>query len=93
MKPLGLIISLFIMAASACSETGIVKWFTSNKGYGFIQREGSLDDVFVHYKNIIGVRCSFWKRLLSKVMLYQERLICFRMVIDHLLMGKGSVLM
>lgn len=34
-------------------ETGLVKWFDSAKGYGFIQRpEG--DDVFVHYRAIRG---------------------------------------
>ena len=34
-------------------ETGIVKWFNSSKGYGFITRESG-DDVFVHYKAIDG---------------------------------------
>jgi len=34
-------------------ETGIVKWFNSSKGYGFISREEG-DDVFVHYKSIVG---------------------------------------
>lgn len=33
--------------------TGVVKWFNTAKGYGFIQCEGK-DDVFVHYRAIRG---------------------------------------
>lgn len=32
-------------------ETGTVKWFSSEKGYGFIQRQNG-PDLFVHYKAI-----------------------------------------
>lgn len=32
-------------------EQGSVKWFSKNKGYGFIQRENG-SDIFVHYSNI-----------------------------------------
>ena len=34
-------------------ETGSVKWFNANKGFGFITRDSG-DDVFVHFRSIRG---------------------------------------
>ena len=34
-------------------NNGTVKWFNSEKGFGFIERENG-NDVFVHFSNLVG---------------------------------------
>ena len=40
---------------TANRRTGVVKWFSNVKGYGFIAPDGEgQDDVFVHYTSVVG---------------------------------------
>ncbi len=36
------------------TRNGTVKWFSTQKGYGFITKEDEQADIFVHYSSING---------------------------------------
>ena len=36
----------------ATLENGTVKWFNSEKGFGFIEQENGGKDLFVHFRNV-----------------------------------------
>ncbi len=43
--------NMTIAEQAMAREKGVVKWFSTEKGYGFIRREGG-DEIFVHHTDI-----------------------------------------
>ena len=43
-------------------NTGTVKWFDSQKGFGFITNEQSGKDIFVHFSGLLPMDLRLWKR-------------------------------
>lgn len=41
-----------LAVAASTRENGVVKWFHSARGFGFIERQAG-EDLFVHFSNII----------------------------------------
>lgn len=54
------------MARTSNSITGIVKWFSDAKGYGFISPENGDADVFVHFSAITDPRQQEGRRKLNE---------------------------
>ena len=45
---------VILKVAKMKTETGIVKWFNNEKGFGFITPESGGKDLFAHHTDIVG---------------------------------------
>lgn len=51
------------MTTETLRNIGVVKWFDSSKGYGFLKDIKTNEDIFVHFSKLANVQTQFFKTL------------------------------